>query len=298
MIGGLAIALAAACCYELAYILQALEARRAGDGEALEPTLLARLLRRPRWLGGTALSGAGAVLQVFALTLAPLTLVQPALALGLVLLLALSARILGEPVGRREALAVALVIGGVAVVALAGPPAAGRVDDPAAALALVALLALPLLAPFVLRGLRDARLRVLAAAAGDALAAVALKLVADALDRGALGLALVCAAGAALAGLLALTAEMSALQRIAAVRVAPVVLAAQVLVPVLAAPLALGESWRGTPLGGGLLALAVLAVAAGAALLGSAPAVGGVIAADEREHEVGGDRQSREAPIG
>ena len=102
MIGGIAVALAAACCYELAYVVQALEAREAGGGERIEPTLLGRLLRRPRWVAGTALSGVGALLQIWALTLAPLTVVQPTLALGLVLLLVLSATVLHEPVGRRE----------------------------------------------------------------------------------------------------------------------------------------------------------------------------------------------------
>ena len=110
MIAGIAVALAAACCYELAYVVQALEARRAGGGERIEPTLLGRLLRRPRWVAATALSGVGALLQIWALTLAPLTVVQPTLALGLVLLLVLSATVLHEPVGPRELLGVAMIV--------------------------------------------------------------------------------------------------------------------------------------------------------------------------------------------
>jgi drug/metabolite transporter (DMT)-like permease len=273
MIGGIAVALAAACCYELAYVVQALEARQAGDGARVEPTLLARLLRRPRWVAGTALSGVGALLQIWALTLAPLTVVQPTLALGLVLLLVLSATVLHESVGRREQLGVALIVAGVAVVALSAAPEVGEGGDPLAVLLLVALLAIPTLLPFALRSLADARLRVLAAAAGDALAAVGLKLAADAAAPGTWPLVAAYAAGAAAAGLLALTAEMSALQRIAATRVAPVVLAGQVLVPALAGPLVFDEQWGRSPLGGVVLALALLTVAGGAALLGASAAV-------------------------
>jgi len=294
MIAGIAVALAAACCYELAYVTQALETRRAGGGERIEPTLLARLLRQPRWVAGTALSGVGALLQVWALTLAPLTIVQPTLALGLVLLLVLSATVLHEPVGRRERIGVALIVAGVAVAALTSAPAVGKAADPAAVLALVALLGVPTLLPFALRSLADARLRVLAAAAGDALAAVGLKLVADAANRGTWPLAVVYAAGAALAGLLALTAEMSALQRTAATRVAPVVLAGQVLVPSLAGPLVFGEQWGRSPAADVLLALALLTVAGGAALLGASRAVADVIAGKELQHDVGGDGQPRE----
>jgi hypothetical protein len=295
MIGGLALALAAACAYELAYVAQALETRRAGDGERIEPTLLGRLLRRPRWVAGAILSGVGALLHVWALTLAPLTVVQPMLALGLVLLLALSARVLHEPVGARERLGVVLIVAGVALAALTTAPEVGEAEDPAAVAALVALLAIPTLLPFALRAvLADARLRVLAAASGDALAVVGLKLVADALDRGTWPLAVLYVAGAALAGLLALTAEMSALQRVVATRVAPVVLAGQVLVPSLAGPLAFGEQWGRSTAGGVLLALALVAVAAGAALLGASRAVADAIAAEQVEHHVGGERQPRE----
>jgi drug/metabolite transporter (DMT)-like permease len=288
MIGGIAVALVAACCYELAYVVQALEVRQAGGGERIEATLLGRLLRRPRWVAGTALSGLGALLQIWALTLAPLTVVQPTLALGLVLLLVLSATVLHEPVGRRERVGVAMIVLGVAVVAVTAAPEVGDAGNPLAVALLVALLAIPTLLPFALRGLADARLRVLAAAAGDALAAIGLKLVADATGGGTWPLAVLYAAAAALAGVLALTAEMSALQRVAATRVAPVVLAGQVLVPALAGPLAFGEQWGRTPLAGAALALALLTVAAGAALLGASAAVA------EVQHDVGRERQPGE----
>ncbi|MGN6188919.1 MAG: EamA family transporter [Conexibacter sp.] len=295
MIAGIGVALAAACCYEGAYVLQALETRRAGGGERLHAGLLGRLIKRPRWVGGTALSGAGALLQTWALTLAPLTIVQPVLALGLVLLLALSRLVLHERAGRKELVGVAAVVCGVAVVALVADPGVGGAGDAVGVAVLLLLLGTLTALPFALRRhVSDARLRVLAAASGDAWAAIGLKLVADALDRGAWLPALLWVASAGLAGFLALTAEMSALQRIAATRVAPVVVSAQVLVPVIAGPLVFDEPWADSVPERIVLGAAILAVAAGAALLAASPAVADVIAGEEGQHDVGGERQPRE----
>jgi drug/metabolite transporter (DMT)-like permease len=311
VIDGIAVAMAASACYESAYVLQALEARRAGTGERLQASLLGRLVRRPRWVGGTALSVAGAALQVLALTLAPLTVVQPTLALGLVLLLALAALVLHEPVGRRERAGVAAIVGGVALVPIVAAPGLGGSGDPSGVAALAVLLGGATVIPFAARArLRDARLRVLAAAAGDAWAAIGLKLVADALHRGTPLVALVWLASVALAGFLALTAEMSALQRIAATRVAPIVVAAQVLVPVIAGPLVFDEPWADTVLERLVLGAAICTVAAGAVVLSASRAVADVLVGGEEQRagggpgagqlqdDVGGDGQARVPGVG
>src|SRR5919204_6598012 len=125
---GFALALAAACCYETGYALQAIEARKAPAERALKASLMTHLLGRPVWVGATLLSLLGWPLQIVALAHAPLTLVQPALALGLLLLLALGVRILGEHVGPREIAAVLLIIGSVAVFAWAAPRETGEVE--------------------------------------------------------------------------------------------------------------------------------------------------------------------------
>jgi drug/metabolite transporter (DMT)-like permease len=278
VIAGLAVALAAACGYELAYAVQVLEARGAG-GAGADRSLLLRLVRRPRWVAGMGLSGLATALQVLALTLAPLTLVQPVLALGLVLLLGLAATVLGEAVGRWELAGVAAVVAGVAVVALTSSTVAeAAAPSTPGLLAVMAVLAAVALLPVVRRRGAGGAARVAAAAAGDAAAALALKGVATALDDGRPLVAVAWAAVALATGLLALHAEMSALQRVAATHVAPVVLAAQVLVPVAAAPLVLGEGWGATPAGGVVLGAGVVLVAAGAVLLGSSGALGDVLA--------------------
>jgi drug/metabolite transporter (DMT)-like permease len=291
LIGGLVVALAAAACYEGGYVLQALEAREAPAHEAMRPSLLRRLAGRPRWLGGTALALVGAALQVWALTLAPVTVVQPVLALGLVALLALAHFVLGERVGPREWLAVALVVGGVTAVGTGAPPRSGAVQSDAALVALLVVLGVLAAAPYVRRRAGSA---LAGAAAGDALAAIALKLVADAAADGRWPLAAAWAALAALAGSAALTAEMSALQAVAASRVAPVVVAAQVVVPAAAGALVFGEHLSATPLGGAVVVGGIAATALGAALLSASRGVGdlrlGRAEPEARPQDAGGGR--------
>ncbi len=300
MTWGLLVAVLAAACYEGAYVVQALETRRAGGSPRIEAGLLLRLVRRPLWVAATLLSGLGAAAQVAALANAPVAVVQPTLALGLILLLVFAHRVLGERVGRREVAGVAAIVVGVAVLGLSAPATTHAITSDVGLAAVLALLAAVLLAPLLLRGrIDDPRLRVAAAAAGDVLAALGMKLVADAISHGAWGAALAWAVPSALAGLLALTAEMSALQRIPATRVAPPILAAQVVVPVVVAALLLGESWAGTPLGGAAVGLGVALVGMGALTLGASAPVADAIAAGEGldavavgglEHEVGGRR--------
>jgi hypothetical protein len=291
---GLVLAVAAAASFEAGYVLQALEARTSPPAPGPRLALLARLAQRRRWLAGIVLSGLGVGLQALALLVAPLSVVQPALALGLVLLFVLARHALGERVGRSEATGAALIAGGVTVVALCAPdrrPSGG--SSVAIAVTMTALAAVAI-APHVPRR-SPAALAVAATAAADVWAAVGLKLATDALSRGRIVASVVWAAGCAAAAALGLSAEMSALQRVAAARVGPVVLAAQVAVPVALAPLIAGETWERTPAGGLALGAGVVAVAAGAAVLGASGPVGDMVAFARRgdlpEYDLGGAGQ-------
>ncbi len=282
---GFGIAVAAAACYDTGYALQALEARKAPSRYAMRISLLGHLLTRRRWLTATALSLLGFPLQVLALTKAPITLVQPTLALGLLLLLVLGRRILHEPVGVREVAAVLIIIGSVAVTALAAPSGPGEVPRDAGLVVALALLAAIAAVPFALSrlGRNPVLLLVAGAGAADGLAGFAAKLVAE--DTSS-GLWLAVVAWVALIGAvvaMGLISESTALQRAPATRVAPTVLAMQIAIPVAFAPLVGGESWGSTPLGGGVLVAAMLGVVAGVGLLASSPAVAGVIAEAESE---------------
>jgi hypothetical protein len=70
---------------------------------------------------------------------------------------------------------------------------------------------------------------------------------------------------------------MSALGRRPATRVAPVMFAVQVVVPVILAPLIFGESWSNTPGGGAGLIVAILLILSGVIALAGSQAVGAVI---------------------
>lgn len=280
---GLLLAGAAACAYEVSYAAQALEARRVEGGHALRPSLFGRLLRRPLFVAGILLAVTGYALQVAALGSAPLTVVQPVLALGLLLLLALGTRVLGEQVGPRQVAGVVAIVAGVTGIVVAAPERSSTANATATAVAL-AVLAGAVVCPFLLRRLREPGGAILALSAGaaDAFAALAAKLLSNALSEGDAAVALAWAAAAGGAVLLGLLAELSALQRIAATRLAPVVLVMQVVIPVVLAPLLTGETWGDTPLGGGLLAISLAAVAVGTAVLGSSRAVGDLMAGGER----------------
>jgi drug/metabolite transporter (DMT)-like permease len=268
---GVALALLAALTFEGAYVLLALEARRLGSPCAPQLGAIARLARRPRWVAAIGLSVVAFAVQVLALRHAPLSVVQPVLALGLVALLGMSHVVLGERIGPRELLGAAGVIAGVVVIVVAAPQRSGAASSLGLAAAGVVLAAV-LTWPFLRRSGRP-RALVAAATAGDALAALAINEVARAVGTRPLG-AGAWAALATVAALLALAAETTALQRSPASVVAPVVLAGQVAIPVALAPLVAGESWAGPPGGGAFLAGGLLIVVAAVAVLASSPTVG------------------------
>ena len=276
---GIVAAVGASVLYNTSIALQALEVRGVSQEHSLRPSLLGKLLRNRKWLGATALGLLGWPLEIVALLLAPLTVVQPCLVSGLIVLLWLGTTRLGERPGRREYLAVAAIIGGVAGVAWAAPE---RTTDHAgtAAIALaLGLVAIPIALPYLLRGRRAAGglVMVLSAGFGYAWTAIASKLLTDELAAGTLIVAAVWLVTALASEGLALLSEMSALQRRPATHVAPVMFAVQVLVPVILAPLIFEERWSTTPLDGAALLAFMLVALAGTTLLAGSKAVGAVI---------------------
>jgi hypothetical protein len=276
---GILAAVGASVLYNTSIALQALEAREVPQEHALRVSLLGRLLRNRRWLGATALGLAGWPLEIAALLLAPLTVVQPCLASGLVVLLWLGVKRLGERPGRREYLSVAAIVAGVGGVALCAPD---RSTDHAATWAIalaLALVALPVGLPYLLRGRSAAvgTIAVISAGFGYAWTAIASKLLTDELAAGTLLIAAAWLATAAASEGLALLSEMSALQKRPATHVAPAMFAIQVLVPVVLAPLVFDESWGTTPLGGVVLVAFMLVALAGVVILAGSPAVGAVL---------------------
>jgi drug/metabolite transporter (DMT)-like permease len=251
--GGIVLGAGAACCFDGAVALQALEAR-AVERQAVGARMLARLMRRRRWLAATALGIAGWPLQVAALSLAPLTVVQPSLAVGLVLLLALGVRLLGEPARPRDLAAVGAIAAGLALLSWAAPEHEHVHAAPLTLTAALGSLGALALLPWLARGRVPGPALVIAAGCGYAGSGITTKLLADALAADAAAKAVGWAALTILLAGLALADEMAALQRVGAARVAAGAFALQTAVPVVLAPVLTNEVWtRPLPIVAGLL---------------------------------------------
>ena len=136
-----ALALAAACCFAVAAVVQQGAASRLASGRAFDPAVLLRLLRRPAWLAGLAAVIAGFGLQAAALGLGRLVVIEPVLASSLLFALALAARRARRRLRPGEWAATLAVVAGLAVFLVAGQPTGGQRTAGAAALGLAAAAA-------------------------------------------------------------------------------------------------------------------------------------------------------------
>jgi drug/metabolite transporter (DMT)-like permease len=276
-------ALAAATLFGWGIVLQAGEARRVPRAHAMRLALLVRLARSPRWLVGTALTVVGWGLHASAFRLAPVTIVQPALAFTLVVVLLGSRRVLGEPVGAREVAAVAgLVVGLVLLIAAAPPRSAHHTHGARLLIPLVALAVLAV-APLWLSTAKGSRPLLAAGTAGVAfaLSGIATKLLTDALSVSGGTLAIAWIGLVVAAALLGGIAEMSSLQVGRASRVIPITFAFEITLPVALAPLLFGEQWRTLETVRIVtLVVALTAVLASALTLAASPGVTHVVATE------------------
>jgi drug/metabolite transporter (DMT)-like permease len=269
-------AAAASSLYALSTSLQALEARAAPPEEALRSALLARLARRRTWLVGAAAGGLGWGLQAAALALASLALVQPALGLGLVVLLVFGVRLLSEPVGRREIGGAGAIAAAVAVLAWTAPRETGSFTRSGTWTIGGAFLVV-VAAPALLRVLGRASGLATSVCAGTGWACVGTgtALVVAALADRRWAAAVAWGAAVAVATWSTLVAEMTSLQVWPATRAVPIAFALEMLLPAALAPLLTSASPRHAP----LFAAALVVAGAGAALLGGSPSVADAISA-------------------
>jgi hypothetical protein len=271
---GIMAAVGASTLYSLGVALQAMDARQTPRHEYLRLGLARNLIKRGRWLLGTGLSLLGWPLQLLALSLAPLVVVQPAMAAGLLVLLVVGERMLGERAGRREHLAVGAIVVGVVGAALCAPPHTDtQASDTVIAITLTALGLASLLPYIMLRFFRrpPAMVTIIAAGLAYGWSGVATKLASDNLAYGFLWIAVAWGVATAAASAIAALSEMSALQSRPAIQVAPVVFVMQTAVPVALAPVLLGEHFTETPLNGVPLALSLLILLGGAVMLARSP---------------------------
>jgi len=280
---GTLFALAAAMVFGCGIVLQAAEARQVPRADARRVRLVARLARSRRWLVGTTLTLVGWLLHATAFRLAPVTIVQPALAFTLVVVLLGAHRVLDEPVGVREVAAVGGLAGGLILLIAAAPTRTTQhahgadLAVPLVVLGIVALV--PLLRP------PSGRLVPLseAVAAGIAFAwsGIATKLFTDTLASGRQPTAALWLALVAVAAVLGGVAEMSALQVGRASRVVPITFAFEIALPVALAPVLFGERWGALGAARILtLAAALTAVLAAAVILATSSGVTHLIEAE------------------
>ena len=138
------LAVAASFCTAAASVAQRQGARSVGTTGNFDGGLILRLARRPVWLLGIASMIAGFLLQLSALRYGPLALVQPILALELILVFGYMA-VAGRRrvrIKRRDWLAAAAMSAGIGVFLGLASPSGGRLHAPGPAWMLAGLITL------------------------------------------------------------------------------------------------------------------------------------------------------------
>jgi drug/metabolite transporter (DMT)-like permease len=282
---GLIAGVVASVLFNLGIALQAIEARRAPREEGLRPVLIWRLLHRRLWVTGLGVEWLGVPLEILAFAWAPFVVVQPLLACGLLVLLAVARRLLGE-MPTREALAgVALIIAGIGLIAWGAPGQQDTHRGAAAVIGVVAGLALASFVPFALRGRRGdtAMTAVLGSACGFAATNVAMKLMADDIGNDHWPQAAAWLVVAGLVGFGATVTGMTALQRARATTVIPISTAVQTFLPVALEPLFLTESFRSADLEGLPLLVGMVVMLVGIVVVARNPEVSAIAAGTSGE---------------
>jgi drug/metabolite transporter (DMT)-like permease len=282
---GLTAAIVSSVLFNLGIALQAIEARRTPRTEGLRASLIWDLLHRRLWVAGLGVEWLGVPLEILAFAWAPFVVVQPLLACGLLVLLAVARRLLGEMPSGDALVGVGLIIAGIVLIAWGAPGQQDTHRGAAAVLGVVLGLVLVSFVPFALRGRRwdTAITAVLGSACGFAATNVAMKLMADDLGNdhwlqatGWLGVAAVAGFGATVTG-------MTALQRAPATTVIPISTAVQTFLPVVLEPLFLDESFRSADLEGLPLLVGLVVMLVGIVVLARTRHVSAIAAGMPRE---------------
>jgi drug/metabolite transporter (DMT)-like permease len=188
------LALVAALLFALGTVLQQKEAQEVSDEDAKKAGFLLRLARRPVWLAGMAADGVGYAAQAAALGIGRIVVVQPLLATTVVFALPFGARILGQPIRRRDVLAAIAVTAGLGVFLVVADPQGGREDATTAAWIASFGVAAAVCVPLVIAGRRASTPAMKATLLGIAtgilwgLSAGLTKTVVENLDEGVLSL--------------------------------------------------------------------------------------------------------------
>ena len=264
---GVAAAIGATLLYNLAIVLQKSQAERT---QASGVRILGALAKRPLWLAAIAIQIAGFALHSFALTRAPVTVVQPIIASGLAFMVIFAAAILGERPTAREVRGTLLSVVGVSLLVMRpGSLAAMQqvaVRDLVLALGTAALAVAAMLHFSRAGAIRSASVRaaLLGSAAGigdgmsdsmNRLAGAWIAPTAGWIPPASIGIAAAMLLGAF--GFQGFVTAQNALKLHRANTVIPCILIAQLVVPIAMASLLYGQS---LPRGGADLAIWLAAI--------------------------------------
>lgn len=126
MLGAALVALCSAACFAVCSVAQHRAAGRVEEFGALDPGLMLRLVRQRQWLLGSVADAAGITLQVVALGMGAVVVVQPLLVSGLLIAVPLSAALDHRRLHRDEVVGAALCVAGLLAFLLVAHPTPGR----------------------------------------------------------------------------------------------------------------------------------------------------------------------------
>ncbi|WP_371498772.1 DMT family transporter [Kitasatospora sp. NBC_00374] len=276
------LAISAACCLGLGFVLQQHAAQRAPRDDLLHWRLLLDLMRMPDWLLGIGFMIGGQVLSALALDNGEVSLVEPLLATSLVFAMLLARVLTGQSLGRSGWGGVVLIAVGVTTFIAAGRPQGGEPPESQLRYWLVfgIVAGLALLLVGVARRLpllEEATLLALAAGLLYGLQDALTRSVAEKLDVDGLGAVLATwqPYTVVVIGVVGLLLVQSAFEAAPLRMSLPALTAAQPLTGIACAVGFLGDQVRTTPAAVAGQVIGLVAVVAGVALLGRHPAMPG-----------------------
>ena len=288
LVVGLIAALVASALFNVGIALQGIEARSAPAALGLRASLLVLLLHRRRWVIGWLLGIVGIGPMVLAFAEAPFVVVQPALAVGLLILLFLGVKTFHERVGPSEIFGVLAIIAGISLITWGAPGNSEAHRGTYAVMAVVAGVCFVGVLPLAVRGTRldSGLLSIVSSGCGFGASNIATKLMADDGRGGHYAVATAWALVALTMGIVATLTTMSAFQRRPATTVVPVSTAVETFLPVLLEPFFLREHWSAVPFGGAPVLAGLLAALLGTILVSRSPAVSKLAAGPHQSRRV------------
>lgn len=247
---GVGASAAAALLLSTGTIVQALDARLVEHHHGLRLSMLGRLMSRRRWVAGTVIGYAAFPFQLLALAHAPLVIVQPVHACGLLLLMAAGARLFREHVRALDMVGVTAIVAGIVLVTYGSP---GGHDPPVSEAALAAAtggLIVLALAPYFFREHCGRNALIVSAAIGFAGTNLAVKGISHDLAVGDYWILAAYLAAAALGSTIGVLSQMTAFQRHRAVEVVPLTFSIPTFLPALIGLLVLREDFATAAAGG------------------------------------------------